>query len=474
MTTEARVRPGLRGALAPALIGIYAAAVALAPNPAAALLLVLPPLVALACWWTILKPGRWVWVFLGAALLLPPLPIAIGATGAHPAVAAAAVGLLAGLLYLADWRIRLDFLSVSLLLYFLILLASVSLALVYSGPAIAAGSLARVLLFGISVYLFFYVRWSRAEAAGSFRLVRFLFWAAAASALFACVDFYFQFPAPGGFGPQFVWTESGVFRRAQGVFYEASTLGNLCAFFLAMIAAALLRPRREAPVSRPALAAGGALFFAALIFSYSRASLINVLAAGIALLWLHRRRLHARRLVAAVLVCLTAGACAAYAVLPALTGMWWLRWRMSLEYFTTETEAVLSGRLASWRALTGFLAAHPWHALVGIGYKTLPYSDFAGQPVVADNMYLSMLVETGVIGLAALGLFSAGILRAAYRAAHSPNARAAFLGTWVFCFWMGELVQMMSGDLLTYWRVLPVYFCVLALAAREADERPLR
>jgi hypothetical protein len=27
-------------------------------------------------------------------------------------------------------------------------------------------------------------------------------------------------------------------------------------------------------------------------------------------------------------------------------------------------------------------------------------------------------------------------------------------------------VQMLSGDLLTYWRVLPVYFWVLALAVR--------
>ena len=28
------------------------------------------------------------------------------------------------------------------------------------------------------------------------------------------------------------------------------------------------------------------------------------------------------------------------------------------------------------------------------------------------------------------------------------------------------MVQMLSGDLLTYWRVLPVYFCVLAVAVR--------
>jgi hypothetical protein len=52
-------------------------------------------------------------------------------------------------------------------------------------------------------------------------------------------------------------------------------------------------------------------------------------------------------------------------------------------------------------------------------------------------------------------------------ATRNRSIRASFLGTWFFCFWIGELVQMLSGDLLTYWRVLPVYFLVLALARRE-------
>ena len=36
----------------------------------------------------------------------------------------------------------------------------------------------------------------------------------------------------------------------------------------------------------------------------------------------------------------------------------------------------------------------------------------------------------------------------------------------MFCFWLGQSVQMLSADLLTYWRVLPVYFLVLAWAVR--------
>jgi O-antigen ligase len=104
--------------------------------------------------------------------------------------------------------------------------------------------------------------------------------------------------------------------------------------------------------------------------------------------------------------------------------------------------------------------------LFGIGYKTLPYSDFIGRGVVADNMYLSLLVETGVVGLAGFLAFNAAILGAAWRGARSLDSRTAFCGAWIFCFWVGEMVQMLSGDLFTYWRVLPVYFWVLGLAVR--------
>ena len=127
---------------------------------------------------------------------------------------------------------------------------------------------------------------------------------------------------------------------------------------------------------------------------------------------------------------------------------------------------MLSGRVASWRTLLDWIAANPVQALVGIGYKTLPYTEYLGAPIVADNMYLSLLVETGIAGLAALIWLNVAIVKAAARAARSTDLRRAFCGLWMLCFWWGEAVQMASGDLLTYWRVLPVYFFVLALALR--------
>ncbi len=83
-------------------------------------------------------------------------------------------------------------------------------------------------------------------------------------------------------------------------------------------------------------------------------------------------------------------------------------------------------------------------------------------------MYLSSLVETGIIGFTAMVALILAVLAAARRASRSRNETAAFLGAWVFCFWVGQLFQMMSVDVLTYWRVLPIYFGVLALAVRES------
>jgi O-Antigen ligase len=441
--------------------GAWAAAVALAPSLAAKAVLAAPAVVAPAAWWMLQRPGRWLTVFFAAALLLPPFAAPLGNSGPHPSLAIAAAGLFAGLLWLPEWRVPANALTGGFLAFFGLLAASVAQAAWHSGLEAAAGSLARVALFGVSVYVFFYTASTPAGAGDRTRDLRRLYWMAVAAAAFACVDFYYQFPAPAGYGPQFVWLDTGIYRRAQGLFYEASTLGNFCTCFLVMIAVALARPRGDAPVSRKALLAGGVVFFAALVLSYSRGSVVNLLVAIGVLLWVNRKRVRWARVIPALLAFGAAAALVTWKIFPAFAEMYWLRLSGTTQFFFSATEGVLSGRVASWRTLVDWLAANPWQAVFGIGYKTLPYSDYLGMPVVADNMYLSLLVETGIFGLGALLWLCAAILRAAYR------ARATFCGAWILCFWAGQMAQMLSGDLLTYWRVLPVYFWVLALAVRE-------
>jgi hypothetical protein len=69
--------------------------------------------------------------------------------------------------------------------------------------------------------------------------------------------------------------------------------------------------------------------------------------------------------------------------------------------------------------------------------------------------------------LAALLIWTVAIIRECYRAAQADDSRRSFCGTWMLRFWAGQIVQMFSADLLTYWRVLPVYACVLALAVQR-------
>jgi O-antigen ligase/polysaccharide polymerase Wzy-like membrane protein len=467
--TEARAEQPRHWLLVALGMGVYGALVAAAPLTWAAVLSAPLALVAFA-WWTLNKPHRWIGAFIAAAILLPPLPIPIGDTGPHPCLLFAVLGIFAGALYLRDWHIAAGPVERALICMFFILLASVALAAVYSGPELAGRSLARVLLFGIGVYVFFFAAYMRPHATPP--RLKPLFWTAVASAAIACIDFYYQLPAPGGFGPQFIWLDTGIFRRAQGIFYEASTLGNFCAFFLVMIAVAFARHGKNAPLSRPALMLGGVLFSAALIFSYSRASIVNLLVSLAVLLWLDRARIRWRRAIPLLALSLAAGAGASYYFLPELVNAAWLRLSGSAFYFFDYAEGVFSGRFESWRVLLQFLTEHPWHAVLGIGYKTLPYSDYVGQTVITDNMYLSMLVETGILGLAALIWLNISILRSARHAALHASQTASFLGTWMFCFWSGQSVQMLSADLLTYWRVLPLYFLVLAWAVRESSRMP--
>jgi O-antigen ligase len=417
-------------------------------------------------WYVFSVPYRWLALFFAAALLLPPLPLPGGDTGPHPSVALAALGVLAGIANLDRWRIRWTPAHTAFAVLAFAMVLSLGFAALYSGVAIAAASAARVGLFLISVYVFF------ASVSGpdsmpeptARRMTRGLFWVALAAAAFGCIDFVYQLPAPAGFEPQFVWLKSGVYRRAQGLFYEASTLGNFSAYFLVAAVVGLTEPRSRRIFSPMALRCGLVVFSAALLLSFSRASVICAALAVVVLAILDRRRWQGRRALIVLAILIPAAGGAFALVLPEIAGAYWARAGFTLDRLLIAPDKVLSGRLESWGAIAGFIAAHPWQTIFGIGYKTLPYTEYLGRPVIADNMYLSLLVETGLLGLAALVALNGAILVTCWRAMR----RGSFYGKWLFCFWAGEMVQMLTGDILTYWRVLPVYFWVLAQAAKDA------
>jgi O-antigen ligase len=464
----------LQNPLAAATIGTGAAAIALAPGIPSKAALIAPVLVAIMIGWIATKPERGLQLFLAAVILTPPLPFFAGDSGAHLAPFAALLLLIAGALRLRDWHSGPSALPILMLAFAALLAGSSGLALIYSGPSVAMGSLARALLFAISVWIFLYTRaapfspgWNPSSPA------RWIFAIAVAAAVFACIDFYAQLPTPAGFGQQFVWVGREHFRRAQGLFYEANVLGNFCAFGLTIIPAALLVRAESRPLPLGVLGFGSIPVAAALILSYSRASLLNVVAVTIAFLFLWRGRTSVRALRTPALI-LSGTAVVGILVFPSFFDYYLTRLGVAFRFFFESPDRILSGRLAHWSTVAGFLADRPWLAVFGIGYKTLPYTNYVPDGVIADNTWLSMLAENGVVGVALFVMLNAAILRTALRAARSPNGRAAFFGSWIFCFWCGELMQMMSGDIMTYWRVLPVYFCTLALAERESEPADAR
>jgi O-antigen ligase len=422
-------------------------------------------------WWVGGGYDRWFLAFAVSTCLLPPLPIAIGTTGPHVALFAALLGLWIGIARMSTWRIRNEPLPIALLGFWILMACSLAPAALESEISVVALGLARLGLFGVSLFTFFYFAYCRPDSASrELRWwVRLLFGLAVVSALFACLDFYFQWPPPAGFGEQYVWLTGTVYRRAQGFFYEASTLGNFCAFFLLLVAVAWVRasPGSRVLSLRWSLP-GAATLVAALVFSFSRSSVVSLFVAISTLLLLERRRIRLGRWLGMATVGLGGGLALVWIVAPTLTGAYLMRLWLTATGLMSNPDVWLSGRITSWTTLLEFLADNPVRLLTGIGYATLPHTELLGRTVLGDNMYLTVLVETGVLGfLAMMGLLLA-ILAAALRVSRSGDETASFVGTWIFCFWMGQLAQMLSVDVLTFWRVLPIYMALLGMAVHRA------
>src|SRR5437879_2960745 len=115
-------------------IGIYAALVATAHSLSATAVLAAPLVLLLAAWWTLSEPSRWTGAFIASAILLPPQPVALGNSGPHPALFFAALGAIAGLLYLREWRISANSLTAGFVLLLTVLLVSLAWAALYSSP----------------------------------------------------------------------------------------------------------------------------------------------------------------------------------------------------------------------------------------------------------------------------------------------------------------------------------------------------
>ena len=126
------------------------------PSATDKLALLVPVLLAALFYWVILHPSRWLAAFFFSALLLPPLPLPLGNSGVHVAPLFALLGLVAGVVWIREWRSWSHPVTLALVILTGVLLESLGFAAFYSGWEIAIGSLARVLLFAIGGFVFLY------------------------------------------------------------------------------------------------------------------------------------------------------------------------------------------------------------------------------------------------------------------------------------------------------------------------------
>jgi putative inorganic carbon (HCO3(-)) transporter len=213
-------------------------------------------------------------------------------------------------------------------------------------------------------------------------------------------------------------------------------------------------------------ALGTGLGSAALVLTQSRAGLL-VAIVTYAFLW-RLRRDAARAAVAATAL----GALAGFAIsavwftLGAHAGALGIQRSLSPLVLESQPGGGVGTRSQLWPAAIALFKRHP---ITGVGagnYEMLlPTVGLHGIQTHAGSLYLQTLSEQGIVGLVALLVFAAVVLRTTFARRANPLAMAAFLA------WAGLLAHQVVDDLFFFPKVGGL--CWLLLGAALADAVPM-
>ena len=417
------------------------------------------------------RPLIFVALFLLFLVALPPVFFSrFGDTPLYLSSFLLPAGLAVLLVRLPDFSPPCDNVAIGLMLFLVGLGSSLPFAWWLSGESIGKQSLVRWMLLAQTALIFGLVRgvarW-QVDAAEDW-IPSLLLIAAAASAAYGIVDFFWPIPLPHPAADQFIWLETAIVRRAQGVFYEASSFGNCCAIFLVAASAAYLTGQERAvrirhyclPFFISVLGLGVFLCFSRSVWASVLVSLV-VFAWVSGMVKLHRVWLFLAALVAPLILV-------------------WLYFPQLWGYFTgnrigyfgqilADPNLVSSGRVETWATLFSILRQYPQYLLFGVGYKTLPFTRLFHQEIVTDNGFLNLLVETGLLGLGGFLIFSTAILKSFWTLTRRTSGIALFWSALILSLWFGECVQMLATDAHTYWRSMAVLVALTALVLNRTD-----
>jgi O-antigen ligase len=299
-------------------------------------------------------------------------------------------------------------------------------------------------------------------------IIPLLLLASALSAAYGIVDFVWPFSLPHPPLDQFIWLNAVILRRAQGVFYESLNFANFCGLLLVVTAAALLT-RRECylGLSRWLLILFMAILSLAVLVAFSRSTWVAISVA--LLVFSFQSRLIRIRRVVVILLALALPLFLLWTFSPEL-------WQYFLEarvgYLSTlfsDPDLATSGRFGTWMHMLDIIRENPQYLLFGIGYKTLTFTRLFHGEIIADNGYLSLILETGITGLGGFLLLSGAIMKTFSRLARERSEPVAFWSALMLALWCGELVQLVAVDAYTFWRNMVVLVALMGLALNRAE-----
>jgi O-antigen ligase len=381
-----------------------------------------------------------IWLVLGLALVSPGAAIALGfvlfgVVRVEPAPADAVLGILAALA-IATGQVDLRRVPASILALLVILLA---LNVVSMTAAAQLGPALR--FFAITLFLVVLAVWLATHLRTPERMqvvIRAYVAGAAAASLLAVAALFVAFP-----GHELL-AES----RARGFFKDPNVFGPFLIPAALIALEETLRPR-VLGVGRRTSAALFAVLALGILFAYSRAGWLNLAVALAAMLLVFSLRAGGARVVAATLALALVAAGLAGAALAFTGSVSFLEERARVQAYDSER----------FSAQAGGVELGLGHA-VGIG----PGQFELTRPVSAHSIYVRVLAEQGVLGLATLVALLAGTLALAVRNAlvgadaHGVGA-AALLGAWC-----GLLVNGAFVDTL-HWRHLWLVAALIWVAA---------
>jgi len=299
-------------------------------------------------------------------------------------------------------------------------------------------------------------------------MIRLLLVGALLSAGYGIVDFIWPVPLPHPAADQFIWLGTAVLRRAQGVFYESSYFANFCGIFLVVASAAYLtRKERILGVPRWFLVFLIAAFSLAVLVAFSRSTWAGITVAMLVFIF-HSDFVKVKRGA----IFLLALAVPLYLLWTFSPDLWnyFLDARLTrLTDIFSDPNLATSGRFDTWIRVLTIIGDHPQYLAFGVGYKTLTFTRLFHDEIITDNGYLSLLLETGVVGLVGFLVFSAAILRTFSKLSRSKDESLAFWSALVVSLWCGELVQLVAVDAYTYWRNMTILVALMAFILNQAE-----